>query len=115
VETSIYFAPEYHGGGRGSVLYRCLFALLRAQGFCNAYAVITVPNEQSIGFHTSAGFVPAGIHHGAGWKFGRRHDVAWMEKKLGEYPQMSPLPLPPRRLDPALRERIFTEAAKPRA
>ncbi|MDR2125099.1 MAG: GNAT family N-acetyltransferase [Desulfovibrio sp.] len=115
VETSIYFAPEYHGDGRGSALYGCLFALLRAAGFCNAYTVITVPNDQSIGFHTRAGFVPAGVHHCAGFKFGRRHDVAWMEKALGDYPQAPVPPVPPHRLDTAFCERIFASAVKPRA
>jgi phosphinothricin acetyltransferase len=115
VETSVYVAPEHHGGGRGSALYACLFALLRAQGFCNAYAVITVPNERSIGFHARMGFAPAGVHHRSGYKFGRWHDVAWMEKSLGDYPQTPVPPVPLHRLDEALCGRILAAAARERA
>jgi phosphinothricin acetyltransferase len=112
VQTSIYLAPEHHGSGKGPALYGCLFALLRAQGFCNAYAVITVPNERSAGFHARAGFVPAGVHHRSGYKFGRWHDVAWMEKSLGGYERAPEPPVPIRGLDAARIERIFAAAAE---
>ena len=82
VQTSVYLAPEHHGKGIGRRLYACLFALLREQGLCNAYAIITLPNEASLAIHTAFGFTPCGTHHRTGYKNGSWHDVAWMEKAL---------------------------------
>jgi len=84
VQTSVYLAPEHHGRGIGRRLYACLFTLLREQGLCNAYAIITLPNEASLGIHAAFGFTPCGTHRRTGYKHGAWHDVAWMEKALAE-------------------------------
>lgn len=93
VQTSVYAAPEARGTGAARALYSGLFAMLAELGYCNAYAVITVPNPRSERFHASFGFVPAGVHHKSGYKGGVWHDVAWMEKNVGLHVEN---PLPPR-------------------
>ena len=101
VQTSVYASPQSRGQGFGRALYVALFTLLRALGYYNAYAVITLPGQGSVEFHRSMGFTDAGVHHRSGYKFGAWHDVAWMEKPLLE--TGDPV-APPRRmneLDPA--------------
>jgi len=82
VELSIYMKSDYHGKGIAHQLYNCLFDILAEQGFFNAYAVVTVPNGQSVRFHEKEGFAPIGLYPRTGWKFGQWHDVAWLGKSL---------------------------------
>ena len=89
VDVSIYVAPEHHGTGVARALYGRLFVFLKELGYVNAYAGITVPNDKSMGFHRKFCFAPIGIYHNTGYKFGRWHDVAWLEKTIrerGEHP-----------------------------
>lgn len=81
-ETSVYIDERFHRHKIASALYQGLLNLLLAQGYCNAYAVITVPNDQSVGFHQAFGFEPAGIIHHTGYKLEQWHDVLTMEKAL---------------------------------
>lgn len=83
VFTSVYLAPDAQGRGVGKALYERLFAILGEQGYCNAYAIITLPNERSVGLHRGFGFEDLGIHRRTGYKFGRWCDVIWMGKDLG--------------------------------
>src|SRR6185312_2180285 len=55
VEVSVYIAPEARRRGVGRNLYTALFAVLRAQGYANAYAGITLPNPASLGLHAAMG------------------------------------------------------------
>jgi L-amino acid N-acyltransferase YncA len=87
VEVSAYLDPRYHRQGIGSALYRRLFKDLVAQGYCAAFAGITVPNEASIGMHRSVGFEMIGVFRNIGWKFDRWHDVAWMQRTLRDQPR----------------------------
>ena len=82
VQTSVYAAPDARGSGMARSLYGALFDLLTLCGYCNAYAIITLPNPRSVRFHEQAGFASAGIHHHTGYKAGAWHDVIWMEKTL---------------------------------
>lgn len=82
VEISVYSLPEYHGKGIAHKLYECLFAILREQGFYNAYAGCSLPNEKSINFHKKFGFTCIGVYHNVGYKFGSWHDVMWLEKAI---------------------------------
>lgn len=84
VEVSIYVLPEYYGGGVAYKLYDCLFKILKEQGFYNAYAAYTVPNDKSMKFHSKFGFSLIGTHHKTGYKFGKWHDVTWLEKAINE-------------------------------
>jgi L-amino acid N-acyltransferase YncA len=86
VEVSAYVHPSQHRQGIGRALYLALFDALAQQGYCNAYAGVTLPNEASIGLHRSVGFEPVGIFKAVGWKFGRWHDVAWFQRKLRDRP-----------------------------
>ncbi len=85
-EVSAYIDPRYHRQGIGRALYTRLFEDLAAKGYCSAYAGITVPNDASIGLHRAVGFEMIGVFRNVGWKYGRWHDVAWMQRRLREQP-----------------------------
>ena len=87
VEVSIYIAQAHHGCGIARALYDELFAQLAQLGYCNAYAVCTLPNEKSVRFHEKCGFEMIGIHHKTGYKFGQWLDVLWMERALCAHPK----------------------------
>ena len=84
-EVSAYVHSDTHRAGVGRALYESLFAVLSLQGFRNAYAGITLPNVASVKFHEALGFTPVGVYHDIGYKFGRWHDVAWLERSLGPH------------------------------
>lgn len=92
VDVSIYVSRSYHGSGIAYKLYSCLFDILRELGYCNVYAIITVPNARSENFHKKIGFSAIGICHKTGYKAGAWHDVLWMEKHLRKH-VASPAPL----------------------
>ena len=105
VETSIYIHGEAHRRGIGRALYAALFDLLRRQGYVNAYAGITLPNPGSQRLHESMGFQPVGVYPRIGFKFGRWHDVAWLQLRLQETadPIPEPLAVRPMYLDAGVR------------
>jgi L-amino acid N-acyltransferase YncA len=82
VNVSAYVHEQHRRRGIGRALYTSLFALLRLQGFYNAYAGITLPNPGSVGIHESMGFEPVGIYKNVGFKFGAWHDVGWWSLAL---------------------------------
>ncbi len=86
VDTSVYVDPRLHRRGGGRALYTSLFGILRAQGFVNAYAGITLPNAGSVGFHEHMGFRPVGVYERVGFKFGAWHDVGWWQMPLAAHP-----------------------------
>jgi L-amino acid N-acyltransferase YncA len=103
VEVSAYVRDGVHRQGVGRRLYESLFRVLALQRYHRAFAGITLPNEASVGFHTTLGFTPVGVFHRIGWKFGAWHDVMWLERAVGEHltsPDSPPTPLS--RLDPAV-------------
>ena len=61
VEASVYVHSSFRRAGVGRGLYTSLFAILAAQGFVNAYARITLPNDSSVALHESLGFRPVGV------------------------------------------------------
>ena len=85
-EVSAYLDPAYHRQGIGRALYLRLFDDLAAKGYCNAFAGITLPNDASVGLHKAVGFEPIGVFRNIGWKYGRWHDVAWLQRKLRDAP-----------------------------
>lgn len=102
IDCSAYVDQEYHRNGVARGLYESLFALCSIQGFRNAYAGITLPNEASVSFHEDRGFEPVGVYERVGYKHGDWHDVGWWAKSLAEYP---PDPDPPLSIEQArLRE-----------
>jgi phosphinothricin acetyltransferase len=86
VEVSAYVDRRHHRRGVGRTLYDALLKDLADQGFCTAFAGITVPNDASVGLHTAVGFTPIGVFRSIGWKFERWHDVAWFQRTLREGP-----------------------------
>lgn len=84
VETTIYLLPDTTGKGIGTGLYSHLFNALEGKDVHRAYAVITLPNPESITLHEKFDFREAGTHREVGRKFGQYHDVLWMEKNLNE-------------------------------
>jgi L-amino acid N-acyltransferase YncA len=82
VETTIYLRPDACGRGLGAALYAPLLAILEAQGFTQAIAAITLPNEASVRLHERLGFQPAGTYRQVGWKLGAWHDVGLWQRAL---------------------------------
>lgn len=80
VETTIYVGPEFARRGVGRALYAALFEALREEDVRSAVAGIALPNDASIALHRSFGFERVGVFREVGRKFGRYHDVLWMER-----------------------------------
>lgn len=81
-EVSVYLESGLRRTGLGRSLYTALFERLVERGYRTAVAGMTLPNPASEGLHQALGFVPAGIYRDIGWKHGRWHDVAWMQRPL---------------------------------
>jgi L-amino acid N-acyltransferase YncA len=88
VETTVYVNASARRGGIGRTLYGALFEVLRLQGFVQAVAGVTLPNDASVGLHQAVGFVPTGTTHNAGYKFGHWHGVAFFEMTLQTPPDV---------------------------
>jgi L-amino acid N-acyltransferase YncA len=86
-EISVYLSSDFHRLGIASALYSCLENILTAQGYLNLYALITVPNPVSVGFHESKGFRPVCIYRNTGFKLGEWHDMTVLEKQLAPLPE----------------------------
>ena len=92
VETSVYLRRGAEGRGLGRALLEPLLALLEAQGFTQAIAAITLPNEASVRLHERLGFVAAGAYRRVGWKMGGWRDVGLWQRPLA--PALVPPPEP---------------------
>jgi len=88
VETTVYVNAAARRGGVGRKLYETLFEVLRLQGFVQAVAGVTLPNDGSVGLHQAVGFVPTGVTHNAGYKFNKWNDVAFFELTLQTPPDV---------------------------
>jgi phosphinothricin acetyltransferase len=99
VETTIYLRPEAAGRGLGRRLYAPLIATLEAQGFTQAMAAISLPNEASVRLHEGLGFAPAGTYRQVGWKLGAWHDVGLWQRPLARADRPPAEPRPPRLAD----------------
>ena len=82
VETSLYVARGRHGRGIGRQLYETLLPLLERQGFTQAIAAVTLPNEASIVLHEKLGFVRAGTYERVGYKLGEWLSVGLWQRSL---------------------------------
>ena len=83
-ETSIYLWEKYHGFGLAHQLYRVLLTLLEMQGYMNAFASIVLPNSASLGLHRKCGFFEVGCFKQSIHKFGKWHDMLWMQRHLAK-------------------------------
>ena len=84
--VTVYIDGRFHRAGIGRALYTSLFAVLRLQGFYNAYGGITLPNAGSVGLHEALGFRLVGIYQAVGYKFDRWWDVGWWGMELQPKP-----------------------------
>lgn len=82
VETTVYVADGAHRRGIGTLLYRTLLPVLEAQGFAQAIAAITLPNEASVRLHEGLGFRPAGVYEKVGFKFREWRSVGLWQRGL---------------------------------
>ncbi len=80
--VTVYVDAPHHRRGLGRALYTSLFAVLRLQGFYNAYGGITLPNASSVGLHEAMGFQLVGVYREVGYKFDRWWDVGWWALEL---------------------------------
>ena len=95
VSTAIYIGRHHHRRGAGRALYTTLFALLRALGYRQATAGITLPNPASVGLHAAFGFGPVGVYRRIGFKMEGWHDVGWFQAEIqpGSDPPEDPRPV----------------------
>lgn len=106
-EVSAYVHRDFHRQGIGRALYTSLFAAMVVQGYRNAVAGITLPNDASVALHTAVGFTQLGVYRGIGYKMGAWHDVGWFERELA--PRLTD-PVPPRRVAECGDEPAFASA-----
>jgi L-amino acid N-acyltransferase YncA len=84
VDISVYVSPTERRRGVGRLLYGELLAILRRQGFVNAYAGVALPNPASEALHRSVGMELVGVYHQVGYKLGKWWDVAWFGLRLSQ-------------------------------
>jgi len=84
VDTAVYIRSDAHRRGIGRALYTALMEILALQGYRNAYAGTTLPNDSSVALHEAMGFRKVGTYERVGYKFGKWHDVVWFERELAE-------------------------------
>lgn len=83
-EVSVYLQQDLRRTGAGRALYEALLGRLTERGFRMAVAGMTLPNEASAGLHRALGFEPVGTYRRIGYKHGTWHDVAWVQRSLGD-------------------------------
>lgn len=83
-DLAVYLAPEAQKRGLGRDLYEHLMHILKKQGYCVAYAVVTGENAGSCRFHEAMGFDLRAEFPKTGWKFDRWCSTLWYEKRLRE-------------------------------
>lgn len=81
-EVTVYVHPNHQKKGIARALYEKLLELLRYLGYTKALAIITLPNEASLGFHRNLGFQHLGDMPNIGFKFGKWHDTSWWHRPL---------------------------------
>ena len=93
-EPSIYLHDDARGRKIGQKLYAILEEILKKQGYCVSYALITSENLTSLRFHEKCGYSTVAVFPDCGRKFGRWLGLHWMEKRLiiSENPSTFPIP-----------------------
>jgi phosphinothricin acetyltransferase len=84
VETTVVVDPEFRAVGIGRRLLTTLLDVVRAEGVHRAYAVVTLPNDASIGLHEELGYRLVGTLNDVGFKLGRYWSTAVLEKRLDD-------------------------------
>jgi phosphinothricin acetyltransferase len=86
VEHSVYVHPDTQRRGVGRALLTALIADAQAGDRHAMIGAIEASNEASIALHERAGFAAAGVLREVGRKFGRWHDLLFMQKLLSAPP-----------------------------
>ena len=110
IEPSVYIDEKYYRYGIAKALYTALFEILKIQGFVNAYAVITLPNEKSVSFHKNFGFKHLTTYTRIGYKLGKWHDVDWWELQINAHQKFPESPLMFSDLDKGILDQILNKA-----
>jgi len=82
VETTVYVADGAHRRGIGTQLYRTLLPVLEMQGYAQAIAAITLPNQASVILHERLGFHQVGTYERVGFKFREWRSVGLWQRAL---------------------------------
>jgi L-amino acid N-acyltransferase YncA len=83
-DVTVYVSGAHHRRGVARAVYERLFDSLAEQGYHEACAGITLPNDASVGLHESLGFRPVGVYRQIAFKLGSWRDVGWWQKTLRE-------------------------------
>ena len=110
-EPSVYISEKYFGLGIANALYTALFDILKIQGFVNAYAVITLPNDRSIAFHKKFGFGYLTTYKKIGYKLGQWHDVGWMQYEVNPHKEDPADPIKFPQIDKSVIDPILTRSS----
>jgi phosphinothricin acetyltransferase len=109
VECSVYIHDKYHRSGIGKALYEALFAILKKQGFRTVYAVINLPNPESVKFHETCGFTWFANYENVGYKLGKWKTVGWWKLIVNEFSDEPPAPILFSKLDQNFLPQLFKE------
>lgn len=95
VETTVYLKQDCRGKGLGKKLYLALENILKRQNIINLNACIAYTSGEdkhldntSTAFHEHLGYSKVAYFTKCGYKFGTWYDMIWMEKMLGEHPNI---------------------------
>jgi len=112
VECSVYIAETSFRSGIARALYTALLDILKHQGFTLAYAVINLPNPQSVGFHESLGFTYFATYEKVGYKLGKWKNVGWWRRQLNDFIQEPAAPVKFSEIDTSILPEIFSESER---
>lgn len=82
VETTVVIDPDYRAKGIGRLLLTTVLDAVRSEGIHRAYAVVTLPNDASVGLHESLGYRLVGTLDEVGYKLGTYWATAILELRL---------------------------------
>jgi L-amino acid N-acyltransferase YncA len=112
VECSVYIHDDHHRTGIAKALYSALFDILRKQGYRNVYAVINLPNDQSVAFHEHCGFRYFATYEQVGYKLGKWKNVGWWRLVLNEFGDEPEAPIKFPDLNKEFLPKLFEEKGK---
>ena len=78
-EVSVYIHPDFYRRRVAQALYTSLNEMVCYQGIADLLAIITMPNESSVGFHEHFGYRKCAEFSKVGYKLGQWQTVGWFE------------------------------------